>query len=684
MEAADLKPRRSIATKLIVSYSLLLSVIVVLLVVFSVLREERKVTGEIERRATLLNRFLLIEVTRDLLQSDYNNVRSALEEAVRYDPDLALIEFCDRDLVVRASTVAARVDRPSDDPLLARVAASGTDETELAAGQFRLAFPLRISRTVMGYMLVRYSLDALHAQLRGLYLMGAGLLALAIVTVVLFSFALAKSITRPILALHRGAHEIISGNLDYRIRAGSDDETAVISEAFNRVTGNLVDKIAQLRSYSEDLARSNRELDKKIHELKSLQELGKVISSIFNLEELLRAIVQNASMVMKSNRCSIVLVNERTGEFFIKIGKGIAEDLDIVENIRLKSGGFVTDWCVKHKEPLLVEDFSTDERFAGAQGGRYRTGSFVAVPLIVSDQVIGVISITEKTGGEPYNTSDLHLLTIFANQVVIAIENAKLYGRLVERERLEKELEIAHHIQMNMLPKDYPTLSGIEISGLSVPAKEVGGDYYDFLPLGGGKVGVTIGDVAGKGVPAALMMVMIRSILRAKIMADHDPRSIVTALNTQILADSDPRMFVTLFYAVIDGESREMRYTNAGHNYPLVFRARGGEAESLEDGGLLMGMFEGATYVQGTAQLEPGDVVLFYTDGIVEAMNERDEMYGFERLCEFTRERIHLSTDRIRDEILEDTRRFVGTAPQYDDMTLLIVKIEEEKKVSSG
>ncbi len=668
-------PKRRIATKLILSYSLLLSVIVVALVVHSILREERKSAGEIERRAKMLHRFLLIEVTRDFLQSDYVNVRTALNEAVRYDPDIRLIEFCDRDLLVQASTVPDRVNLRTDDPLVLRMRRSGTEETELAGGEFRLAFPLRVSQTVMGYMLVRYSLDALRDQIRSLYLTGGALLLLAIGTVVFFSIALARSITRPILALHRGAHEIISGNLHYRIATDSDDETATISEAFNRVTGNLVEKIAELRAYSEDLARSNRELDKKIQELKSLQELGKVISSIFNLEELLRAIVQNATMVMKSHRCSIVLVNERTGEFFIKIGKGIAEDLDIVENIRLKSGGLVTDWCVQHREPLLVTDFATDERFPAPPTGRYRSGSFIAVPLVVNEQVIGVISITEKMTGTPYDTSDLHLLTIFANQVVIAIENAKLYERLVERERLEKELEIAHHIQMNMLPKDYPTIAGVELSGISVPAKEVGGDYYDFLPLGDGKVGITIGDVAGKGVPAALMMVMIRSVLRAKIMADHDPQTIVTELNGHILADSDPRMFVTLFYAVVDGNTREMRYTNAGHNYPLIFRAAGGEVESLEHGGLLMGMFEGAAYEQGRVKLEPGDVVLFYTDGIVEAMNERDEMYGFERLCDFVRERLHEPADAIRDAIVEDTTRFVGAAPQYDDMTLIVVKV---------
>lgn len=675
MAETEPTPKRRIATKLILNYSLLLSIIVLALVLHSISREERKVIDEIHNRAILLNKFLMIEVTRDFLQSDYKNVQNMLKEAKDYDHEIERIDFVnEEDLVTASSAPDARASRCTD-PLYLAARASATDEIRLEGRSFRLAFPLKIGNTVKGYMLACYSLDKMFGQIRGLYAVGFALLALAIGTVVLFSFALARRITAPILALHAGAHEIIGGNLAFRIAADGDDETAIISGAFNQVTSNLVEKIEQLREYSEDLARSNRELDKKIQELKSLQELGKVISSIFNLEELLRAIVQNASMVMKSNRCSIVLVNEKTGEFFIKIGKGISEDLDIVENIRLKTGGFVTDWCVKHKEPLLVEDFARDERFGGAHGGKYRSGSFIAVPLVVSDRVIGVISITEKLVGEPYNTSDLHLLTIFANQVVIAIENAKLYERLVERERLEKELEIAHTIQMNMLPKDYPTLQGIEISGLSVPAKEVGGDYYDFLPLEGGLVGVTIGDVAGKGVPAALMMVMIRSILRAKIMADHDPQTIVSELNSQILADSDPRMFVTLFYAVIDAGTREMRYTNAGHNYPLIFHAEGDAFESLEDGGLLMGMFEGATYTQGKVSLKTGDVVLFYTDGIVEAMNEKDEMYGFERLRDLVLAHKDDPADRLRDRIIEETRAFTGSAPQYDDMTLIVVKL---------
>jgi|GEM_PF-217602 len=684
----NFKPGSSIVKKLILYITLLIFGIIAATSFYMARRQEILLVNKMIDKAESLNKMLLISFGEAILSNQLTSLQYSVEDVKRNDSDVELCEVYDLDLRCIASSIenncgtfklSTGENELSYKLIKSSIKSAVTGREFIYSGKhFDVAVPLVISKTVKGCLLVRYSLKNVRSEIMSSYIHSTVILIIAMIVGWLVSIFLSRKITTPIFDLARGANEILNGNYDYKITCISNDETGMISTAFNSVTGSLTQKIRELKQYSENLSRTNAELDKKISELKSLQELGKVISSIFNLEELLRAIIQNATLVMKSKRCSIVLVNDRTGDLYIKVAKGMEEGSDFTENLKLKSGGLIIDYCIKQKQALLVTDMENDDRFPLQKENKYKTKSFIAVPLVINDRVIGMISITEKYNDEIYNSSDLQLLQIFANQVVIAIENAKLYERLVVREKLERELEIAHNIQMSMMPQKYPDVKGIAIAGIAIPAKEVGGDYYDFLPISESKVGITIGDVSGKGVPAALMMVMIHSILRAKVMSDHDPKDIVLELNKFMLNELEPRMFITLFYMILDVDSKKIRYTNAGHNYPMIFHAGNDEVDSLKDGGLLLGIFEAPLYEEGEYQLEPGDIVVMYTDGIVEAMNDKDEMYGYETFCEFVHGVKHKTADEIKDDILTEMKRFMGDASQYDDLTLIIVKFNAD------
>jgi len=680
------KTGSSIATRLTLYITLLIFGIMVVVSIYLSQIQKNLLMSKMTDKADTLNKNLLVSFRDAILSNQLMSVQNSVEEVKSNDQLVDICEVYDEDMRCMASSFDPNRGNTTENALVRESIKSLSMQMRITESKefLEIAMPLTIAKKARGSLYIRYSLAAMNAEIKASYMHSILICLAAIMIGWIISIFVSRKITTPIFNLVDGANEVLKGNYDHKISRMSDDETGIISSAFNTVTGALALKIRELSEYSDNLARINAELDKKINELKSLQELGKVISSIFNLEELLRAIIQNAMIVMKSKRCSIVLVHEKTGDFYIKVAKGLEETGDFIENMKLRTGGLVTDYCIKQKEPLLVTDMVNDERFPGVQqtkprdDKKYKTVTFIAVPLIVNDKVIGVISITEKLSDDIYNESDLQLLQIFANQVVIAIENAKLYEKLVVRERLERELEIAHNIQMNMLPQKYPDIKGISIAGVAIPAKEVGGDYYDFLPISDSRVGITIGDVSGKGVPAALMMVMIRSILRAKVMTQHNPKDIVLELNNLMLNELEPRMFITLFYMILDIETKEIKYTNAGHNYPMIFHADNEEVESLKDGGLLLGIFQSPMYEEGTYQLREGDVVVMYTDGIVEAMNENDEMFEYDNLCSLVHRIKNKNAEAIKADIIEATQKFMGDAPQYDDLTLIVIKVEKD------
>lgn len=300
------------------------------------------------------------------------------------------------------------------------------------------------------------------------------------------------------------------------------------------------------------------------------------------------------------------------------------------------------------------------------------------LPLSGREELLGVMALGPKRSEEPYSKSDLQLLQSVAAQTGLALENGRLLITLSEeaarRERLNREIEVAREVQERLFPQTYPSIKGLDCAGASRPAAGVGGDYYDFISLPGSRIGIAVGDISGKGIPAALLMASLRASLRVQTVADPpDLAVLMRNINALLYESSAASRYATFFYSQYDPASRLLSYVNAGHNPPLVLR--GEEVMRLEASGPVVGLLPRADYEQRSLALRPGDLLCAYTDGISEAMTSEDEEWGEDRMILAIRSNAALPSSRIVDEVIGAADRFTAGAPQHDDMTLVLMKV---------
>ena len=303
------------------------------------------------------------------------------------------------------------------------------------------------------------------------------------------------------------------------------------------------------------------------------------------------------------------------------------------------------------------------------------------MPLSLNEKVLGIMSLGPKQSEEPFSKTDLRLLDSVAAQTGLALENGRLTAAIAAevsaRAKQTRDIEIARDVQQRLFPQEYPPIPGLDYAGACRAALGVGGDYYDFILLSDTALGIAIGDVSGKGIPASLLMATLRAYLRGAQTIHHhaDLTEVMRNLNQLVFESSDANRYATFFYGELDVRSRVLTYVNAGHNPPMVFRqANGGlEVLRLETGGPVIGLMEGCVYRQGSVTLVAGDVLVAYTDGISEAMNAADEDWGEDRLMEAVRPNRAVPARDLIDRLMISADEFVAGAPQHDDMTILVV-----------
>jgi phosphoserine phosphatase RsbU/P len=289
------------------------------------------------------------------------------------------------------------------------------------------------------------------------------------------------------------------------------------------------------------------------------------------------------------------------------------------------------------------------------------------------------LSVGPKLSEEPYSATDLRLLQSVATQTGLALENTRLTEvvatEVAQRERINRELEIAREVQQRLFPQFGPPIAGLDYAGKCRPASSVGGDYYDFVSMCDGRLGIAIGDISGKGVPAALLMASLQASLRGLAIANPPALSTLMENLNRLIYDASPsNRYATFFYGVYDPKSRELVYVNGGHNPPMVFR--GSQVLRLEEGGPVIGLFGPARYQQASISLQSGDALMLFTDGVSEAMNLADEEFDEERLIAAVRRGEGLTSAGLIDHVLSACDEFVAGAPQHDDMTLVAMRIE--------
>ena len=337
-------------------------------------------------------------------------------------------------------------------------------------------------------------------------------------------------------------------------------------------------------------------------------------------------------------------------------------------------------------EPHALVEFDDEESWVQQADEAERASllelkSELLLSLSLKDKLLGIMSLGPKQSDEPYSGTDIRLLDSVAAQAGLALENGRLTEAIKEevaaREKARRELEIAHEVQERLFPQAYPPVTGLDYAGACRPARGVGGDYYDFIMLSSGELGIAIGDVSGKGMPAALLMATLRAYLRGQtIQHQKDLTAVMANLNQLVYESSAANRYATFFYAEFNPSSRVLNYVNAGHNPPMLFRKadKAREVVRLDVGGLVIGLMEHCVYAQASVTLEAGDLLVAYTDGVSEAMNASDDEWGEERLIDAVRASCLSKSEEIIERVMEAADRFVAGAAQYDDMTLVVVR----------
>jgi phosphoserine phosphatase RsbU/P len=412
-------------------------------------------------------------------------------------------------------------------------------------------------------------------------------------------------------------------------------------------------------------------LEQKVKRLSTLIEVNALISSTLNLDQILENMMAISKQVMNADASSLMLIDEKTNELIYQVALGkVGEKLK--QEFRLKMGQGIAGTVAQEGKPLLLEDAYTHPKFHRAHDDAtgYRTKSMITVPLKVGERITGVAQVINRLDSKPFDQDDLELFIALCSLAAIAIENAKMHKSLMEKQRLVKDMEFASTVQESFLPQKTPEIEGYQFSAHYTPAQEVGGDFYDFIHLDRNRIGVVIGDVSGKGVPAALTMAKLGSDLRTLAFTEKDPATVLERLNDLLAERSRRGMFATLLYIELDSQTGTLSISNAGH-LPLIIKKADGSVKKLSTtGGSPLGILTGMKFGQETATLDPGDIVILYTDGIIEAMNAREELYGYERFEALIRKAPSLP-EGLKSAIIEDVNKFTGLSPQHDDMTMV-------------
>ena len=341
---------------------------------------------------------------------------------------------------------------------------------------------------------------------------------------------------------------------------------------------------------------------------------------------------------------------------------------------------------LRKQQHALVRFDAEDSWVQATEGGERRALAALQpellLPLSLNDKILGIMSLGPKQSEEPFSKTDIRLLDSVAAQTGLALENGRLTAavaaEVAAHAKQTRDIEIARDVQQRLLPQEFPPIPGLDYAGACRAALGVGGDYYDFIPLPKTQLGIAIGDVSGKGIPAALLMASLRAYLRGAQTIHHqaDLTEVMRNLNMLVYESSAANRYATFFYGELDVPSRTLTYVNAGHNPPMLFRkaAEGGEVVRLDAGGMVIGLIEDCVYQQGTVTLAAGDVLVAYTDGVSEAMNAENEEWGEERFMEVIGQRRAMSARALIDVLMTSADAFVAGAPQHDDMTLLVVR----------
>ena len=435
--------------------------------------------------------------------------------------------------------------------------------------------------------------------------------------------------------------------------------------------------------------------------LSLIDKLGEKITSKIDLDETLNIITDYIVQSTNAESGAIYIADgDHTLSPRIVIGpfpplhetpEKLAARLAPAERLRparIRFGEGIVGLVAEQGQPLLVSDAEADPRMPRHPTMLNQVHSLILCPLLVRGSVLGVFVVVNKLGEAIFDSRDMALLQALADQAAVTVDLVKLYDVLAEQQRLEQELSVAHEFQKMLLPQVFPSIPGYELHATSEPALIVGGDYFDFFEVDEHHLGLAIADVSGKGIPGALIMAMVRAVLRAEARGNLSPKEVLRRVNERIVADTKENVFTTMTYGILNLESGRLRFVRAGHEPLLILNeAERGIAQHAPQG-IALGLISGALFdhtEEAEIELHAGEMALLYTDGAIEAMDQSNREYGRERLLRRLRSAERPTAAGLVRAVVEDIHQFTLGIPQHDDITLLAVRrLPREEAAETG
>lgn len=431
---------------------------------------------------------------------------------------------------------------------------------------------------------------------------------------------------------------------------------------FGRPDDVAIDEVGALRE-------ENHQLKRAVEELSILNDLARAIGASVDSEDIIHKIVDRSMRAVQAEQTVVTLVDRDAHQSMKTLVRAMTSS---AEHPHFHLNENLIGWMHLYKKPLCTNDPGADDRFRGLKWDQ-SINSILCVPLMVKSELIGVITSYNKKTRDGFTDEDQRLLAIIAGQSAQIIENARLYEEEKALTGMKEQVKLAAQIQKDLLPRNPPSLEGYELAASSDAAQMVGGDYFDFIPVPHGRWAVCLGDVSGKGLPASLLMANLQATLRGQTALDSPVGDTIMRSNRLIYQSTDPEKFATLFIAILDLEEHSLSFCNAGHENPILLRADGG-VDRLATGGMALGVLDEFPYQAGEERMGPGDILVIYSDGIPDAVNEFEHPFGEERLLACVREAAGESAGEILRRVVAAVREHEQGADRIDDLTIIVVK----------
>jgi sigma-B regulation protein RsbU (phosphoserine phosphatase) len=447
-----------------------------------------------------------------------------------------------------------------------------------------------------------------------------------------------------------------------------------VVEAINKIDGEFSDSDLDILTglnhqiaVAIDNAHLYREIKREALEKDLLYRLGKKLSGKLEVSEVMKEIMDSLKQVVNYDVGGVFLVEPEANQIYGLYTVGYDKKFDT--QLEMKIGQGLLGHVASTGEPVIVNDVTKDSRYIDANPD---TRSEIVVPIKLDDRLVGVVNL-ESSQINAFEPKSLALISAFASQAAISLERARLHEDSLKNKRFEEQLFIAREIQRTFLPAHNPSINGYDLAGTNISSGEVGGDYYDFIRIVDSHLGVAIGDVSGKGIPAALIMASFRASLIAEIRNNYSIRTICQKVNSLLFESLEPGNYVTAVYGVLDSKNHIFTFSNCGHNLPFILRANN-TVEYLREGGPVLGVAKDGVYEERAIVLAPGDLMVLYTDGVTETFSESGEEYGLDRLIALVKENRKKSAAEIEDAVYQAVTHFASATHIFDDLTMVIIK----------